>query len=282
MPLYHNMRRDPSGNLFVAGSVGGMGVHTVNFTPTPTQTPTPTSTPTPTPTISITPTLSVTPTPSNQSAIQSSNILIGFTNDGTGLSGTGNSYGFDGGGYTYSWNAFTGSVSFNYYSPPSLGGYFYSFNSIEYHFHGPQIYGSFTGTPRGGYKIPQSYSSGGGITIQPTSPGTRSCYIMGCGVDGGTTLSWIATIRNNTNATYRTTTGSFWMDDWCTGSPSNTVAVGMNRRLDSNGNAQYLNCRIYYYTLLTFSDVASNEQISSIYLYNTNNDKARVLSLRTY
>lgn len=279
MPLYHNMRRDPSGNLYVAGSAGGMGVHTVNFTPTPTNTPTPTRTATPTPT----PTLSVTPTPSSQGSLSSSNAIISFTRDNTGLSGTGNTYGFDGGGYTYSWDAFIGSASFNYYNGGnlSLGGYFY-YGGIDYHVTYAQVYGSLFNTGRGGYKVPQSSSSSGGLTIQPTSSGTRNCWIMGAGVDGGTTLSFRASIRNNDNNTYRNITGSFSMDDWCTANPSNTVAVGMNRRLDSSGSAQYLNCRIYHYTLFTSSNVASNEQISSIYLYNTNNDKARIVSLRTY
>jgi hypothetical protein len=283
MPLYHNMRRDPSGNLFVAGSAGGMGVHTVNFTPTPTNTPTPTRTATPTPT----PTLSLTPTPSNQSALNSSNALISFTSDGTGLSGTGNSYGFDGGGYTYSWNAFESTVSPTYYnsSNKAQGAYFYyntgSAGNIDFHFTYSGVYGSLFNTPRGGLKVPYSPYSGG-LTIQPTSTGTRNCWLMGAGVDGGTTLYWVATIRNNNNNTYRTLNSTISMDDWCTGSPSNTVAVGMNRRLDSSGNTQSLNCRIYFYTLFTSSSVASYEQISSIYFYNPNNDKARIVSLRTY
>ena len=275
MPLYHNMRRDPSGNLFVAGSVGGMGVHTVNFTPTPsitpTRTPSPTVTPTKSPIPSVTPTVSFSPTPSSQSSVFSTNLLRGINYDNSP-----DSVGWDGGGYSYSWEALTSAKSLSYSSSWSLYYYVGSTNATFY-VPGPGAYGQLGVETPCSFKIPQGYT---GIYIANHGSNGRGAIFTGSSVDGDSTLYYTADVLNKNNNTYRTITGSVFMNDWCTGSPSNTVDVAMNRRTSYGGSPQYLNCRIYFYNYVDSSATYSYEKITGVRLYNPNNTQSRIMSFR--
>ena len=111
----HTFKNNGNGNFTIAMDGSDPKIHTFLVpTPTPSITPTVTPTRTPIPSVTPTPTPTITLTPSPSSQTSTNWAIFGITNDGTGLSGTGDSAGFDGSGYTYSWNSVIGSTS-NYY-----------------------------------------------------------------------------------------------------------------------------------------------------------------------
>jgi len=263
------------------GVYGPNSDYTVNInvytppTPTPTASVTPTISVTPTPPAispSPTPTLSVTPTPSYQNSTTFG--VFGATNDGTGLTGTGDSDGFDGGGYTYSWNSLTSAATVyfdagtNWINDSSGSGEVFPIGSVA-------TRGTVVNQPRFFKPFVSGYS---GVTVTCPYANKRRVWLLGAGIEGGGTIQYSYSYRDvSTNQYYTSSAELVAMDDWCAGSTSQSVAVAMNRRNDSSGSGQSLNCRIYRYQL---AQIPSGHEIKSISFGNySSGEKCRIVSM---
>ena len=271
----HTLKKNNDGRFTLAIDGALPKVHTFIPSPTPTQTMTPTPSTTP-PLPSVTPTISLTPSPSYQN--NNTYAVYGITNDGTGLTGTGDTAGFDGGGFTYSWqNLFANATTFY-----DAGTYWINDN-------GPGGSNEF-------FPIGASAAQLGTIFTQPrffkpfvnfqpspllSSPysNKRSVWVLGAGIEGGGSVNAFYNYRNTTTNTYgQAYYTTIYMDDWCAGSTSQSVAVSMNRRNDAGGSGQSLTARIYRYHL---PQLPSNAEIISVGFYNSgsNSDKTRIISV---
>ena len=239
---------------------------------------TPPSTPTPTPSTSIpltpspSPTLSVTPTPSQQYAAFG---LYGATSDGNSVI-VGNQNSFDGGEWWYSWQSIL-SASSNTYTNGQYhivnGGRLFPIGNME------SNYASTFGTifPPGPYWFKPIVSGTSGVYIMPPTTGKRKVALLGAGINDGGTINYTYSYKNTSTSQYYTTGGSITMDDWCAASPSNTVAVSMNRRNNWIGGFQTLTTRMYIYEL---TQIPVGHELVSVYFYNNSNgEKCRIISM---
>jgi hypothetical protein len=249
----------------VAYGTGGRYIVNLNVVAPPTPTPTSTSTPTPTPT------LSVTPTPSYQNSTTFG--VFGATNDGTGLTGTGDSDGFDGGGYTYSWDSINSAATVYFdagsnWISDSTSGEVFPIGTVA-------TRGTVVNQPRFFKPFVSGYS---GVTVTCPYANKRRVWLLGAGVEGGGTINYTYSYRDvSTNQYYSTSVDSVAMDDWCAGSTSQSVAVAMTRRNAANGSGQTLNCRIYRYQLV---QIPSGYEIKSIsFGNNSSGEKCRIVSI---
>jgi hypothetical protein len=274
----HTFKNNGNGNFTIAMDGANPKIHTFLVpTPTPSITPTVTPTRTPIPSVTPTPTPTITLTPSPSSQTSANWAVYGITNDGTGLSGTGDSAGFDGSGYTYSWNSVIGSTS-NYYDGGS--GLYWIIDSGS----GQNFPIGPSGGQRGNiFTYPRFFRPwvSGLVDLKISCPysNKRRVWILGAGIDGGGSVNSFYITRNKTNNTYsQGYYNTISMDDWCAGSTGQSVAVSTGRRNDSNGNAQNLTCRMYRYSL---PQVATNEEIMTVGFYNSynNSHKTRVVSV---
>ena len=272
----HTLKNNNDGRFTMAMDGVIPKVHTFIPSPTPTPTITPTITPTPTVTPTVTPTISVTPSPSYQN--NNTYAIYGITNDNTGLTGTGDTAGFDGSGYTYSWqNLFANATTFydagTYWINDNTSGgsnEFFPIGSAAAQlgtiFNQPRFFKPFvSGQPNPLLSSPYSNK--------------RSVWILGAGINGGGSVNAFYNYRNKTNNTYsQGYYNTINMDDWCAGSTSQSVAVSMSRRNDAGGGEQSLTARIYRYHL---PQVASNEEIMSVGFYNSgsNSNLTRIVSV---
>ena len=260
----HTLKNNNDGRFTLAMDGAAPKVHTFIPSPTPSisASVTPTRTPVPSVTPSVTPTMTLTPSPSYQNVLTYA--VFGLTNDGTGLTGTGDTAGFDGGGYTYSYqNLFANATTFY-----DAGTYWINDNSPG----GSNEFFPIGSAAQRGTIINQPrffkpwVSGTSNLVISSPYRNKRRIWLLGAGIEGGGTLGAYYNIRNkNTNVYslgYHTSTS---MDDWCAGSTSQSVAVSMNRRNDAGGSGQSLTARIYRYAL---PQVGSDEEIISLVFYN--------------
>jgi len=275
----HTVKNNNDGRFTLAMNGAAPKVHTFIPSPTPSVSPsvTPSVTPTRTPVPSVTPTISVTPSPS----YQNSNLyaVYGITNDGTGLTGTGDTAGFDGGGYTYSWqNLFANATTFY-----DAGTYWINDNgpggSNEFFPIGPAAgqLGTVVNQPRW---FKAWYNDGYHLTIACPYSNKRRVWLLAAGIEGGGNIGTYYNIRNKSTNTYSIlSTGNIYMDDWCAGSTSQSVAVSMSRRNDAGGGEQSLTARIYRYSLPA---TTSDEEIVNVNFYNAglgNPQNTRIVSV---
>ena len=288
----HTFKKNQDGKFHLAINGGVPKVHsyvvpsptpsvTPTITPTSTRTPTPTVTPTVTPTR--TPTRTPTPTPSYYNP--NTWTVIGVTNEDIGLNGTGDSEGFDGGGYTYSWNDIQAkrgndlSVSGGYVvlNDQVVSGQIFPLGQgaiIDV----PQQRGTLVSRPRWFKPFVQGQDS---PSIVCPFNGKRSIWVLGAGVEGGGTVWYQVTFRNLTTGIYQDGISNVSMDDWCAGSTSQSVAIYIDRRVESNGSKHEINTRIYRYNLIP-GGVSGEYEIASIrFISNGSADahKTRIISL---
>lgn len=238
-------------------------------TPSATNTPTPTQTPVASPTP--TPTLSVTPTPSAQN--QAVFGVYGMTNDNTGLTGTGDTAGFDDGGYTYSFQQISSNASVY------IGNGIYWINDSVSSQNFPIGVVAARGDVSNNAHFFRPYVAGyPGVTVSCPYTNKKKVWLLAAGVDGGGTINYTYTYRDvATNAYYTTSVNSVQMDDWCAGSTSQDVAVSMSHRNNAGGGFQSLTARIYRYEL---TSISSGYEIKSIsFGNNSNGNKCRIVSI---
>jgi hypothetical protein len=287
----HTFKKNEDGKFRLAIDGGVPKVHSYvvpTLTPTSTPTPTSTRTPTPTPTSTRTPTPTPTRTPTPTPSYYNSNFatVFGITNEGTGLNGTGDSAGFDDGGYTYSWNdlqAKNGNIYASngdiYLIDPDSGSSAFVLGEGASLSDVPGKRGTLLVKPRWfrgsvfGENVPM---------ITCTEHNKNNIFVLGAGVEGGGTVSYIIVFRNKSDGSYiNTPIYNLRMDDWCAGSTSQSVAVSMDRRVNSSGGTEEITCRIYRYRLDT-TMITSDYEIASVAFFaytNIDAHKTRIISL---
>ena len=286
----HTFKKNQDGKFHLAINGGVPKVHSyVVPSQTPTVTPTSTRTPTPTVTPTVTPTRTPTRTPTPTPSYYNPNIwtVIGVTNEDTGLNGTGDSEGFDGGGFTYSWNDIEAKKGddldvlegYVWLDDQAVSGELFPLGQgIKSNV--PQQRGTLVSRPRWFKPFVQGQDS---PSIVCPFNGKRSIWVLGAGVDGGGTVWYQVTFRNLSAGFYvvGSTVYSLSMDDWCAGSTSQSVAIYMDRRVESNGSKHEINTRIYRYNLIP-GGVSGEYEIASIrFLSNGSADahKTRIISI---
>ena len=282
----HTFKKNEDGKFRLAIDGGVPKVHSYIV---PSLTPTGTSTPTVTPTRTSTPTVTPTRTPTPTPSYLNSNLwtVFGITSEGTGLNGTGDSAGFDDGGHTYSWNDLQAKKPGNIYN---ISGYTYLYD-IGLYFPigaGPSITyvpgqrGSVSdGKPRW-FKGFVTGESGRVPQITCTENNKTNIWVLGGGVDGGGTVSYYMYMRKKSDGSYvQTPIYNLRMDDWCASSTSQTVAVSMDRRVNSDGSLHEITTRIYRYQLNTTA-VTSDYEIANVTFFpytNIDAHRTRIVSL---
>ena len=286
----HTFKKNQDGKFHLAINGGVPKVHSyVVPSQTPTVTPTSTRTPTPTVTPTVTPTRTPTRTPTPTPSYYNPNIwtVIGVTNEDTGLNGTGDSEGFDGGGFTYSWNDIEAKKGddldvlegYVWLDDQAVSGELFPLGQgIKSNV--PQQRGTLVSNPRWFKPFVQGQDS---PSIVCPFNGKRSAWALGAGVEGGGTVWYQVTFRNLSAGFYvvGSTVYSLSMDDWCAGSTSQSVAIYMDRRVESNGSKHEINTRIYRYNLIP-GGVSGEYEIASIrFLSNGSADahKTRIISI---
>ena len=285
----HTFKKNQDGKFHLAINGGVPKVHSyVVPSPTPSVTPTSTVTPTRTVTPTVTPTRTPTRTPTPTPSYYNPNTwtVIGVTNEDTGLNGTGDSEGFDGGGYTYSWNDIEAKKGndlkelegYVWLDDQAVSGELFPLGQgIKSNV--PQQRGTLVSRPRWFKPFVQGQDS---PSIVCPFSGKRSIWVLGAGVEGGGTVWYQVTYRHIANGFYLVggSAYSLQMDDWCAGSTSQSVAVSTDRRVRSDGSKEEINTKIYRYQLI--SGTPADYEIASITFFSNGSadaHKTRIISI---
>jgi len=235
----------------LAMASGEAKIHSFPITPSPSISVTPTITPTMTATPTVTPTITPSITPSSVEYLYT---VYGATSTGTGLTGTGDTQGFDGNGNTYPWdrllNQHPGAVTQN----PD-GMYTFYDDQLETTIpigYGPQEKGTISGPYPRWFK-PMLTSSPSqvtrGLTITPPSGVSRIKYAMAyVGVEDDISMNVEYVFRNKTTgALVDTITDTILVRNWTLflGGGTNTLFTGV---VTANGTYNTgERSRFYYY-----------------------------------